>query len=46
MKNSDVRILPQAKKNILGESPRKLFKLDYFATEEKRARLDTARLGA
>jgi uncharacterized protein len=30
---------PQAKKNILGENARKLFKLDTFVSEEKKARL-------
>ena len=29
----------QAKKNILGESARKLFKLDTLISEEKKARL-------
>ena len=29
----------QAKRNILGENARKLFKLDYFVSEEKKARL-------
>jgi hypothetical protein len=30
---------PQAKRNILGENARKLFKLDTFISEEKKARL-------
>jgi hypothetical protein len=30
---------PQAKRNILGESARKLFKLDTLISEEKKARL-------
>jgi hypothetical protein len=30
---------PQAKKNILGENARKLFKLDNFVSQEKKARL-------
>jgi len=29
----------QAKRNILGESARKLFKLDYLVSDEKKARL-------
>jgi hypothetical protein len=29
----------QAKKNILGENARKLFKLDYLVSDEKKARL-------
>jgi predicted TIM-barrel fold metal-dependent hydrolase len=29
----------QAKRNILGENARKLFKLDNFVSEEKKARL-------
>ena len=30
---------PQAKRNILGENARKLFKLDTFISKEKKARL-------
>ena len=30
---------PQAKRNILGENARKLFKLDRFVSAEKKARL-------
>jgi predicted TIM-barrel fold metal-dependent hydrolase len=34
----------QAKRNILGENARKLFKLDPFVSEEKKARLKARRL--